>query len=55
MALDRPARAGQGRFYSYDFLEKLAGCDSADRIVPEWQDLAVCNEVRLARVRTLAY
>ena len=35
------AQLGQGRggFYSYDFLENLAGCDihSADQIVPEWQ------------------
>jgi hypothetical protein len=45
------AQIGQGRagFYSYDFLENLAGCDihSADRIVPEWQDLQVGDEVRL--------
>jgi hypothetical protein len=36
------AQIGQGRggFYSYDWLENLAGCDihSADRIHPEWQD-----------------
>jgi hypothetical protein len=35
------AQLGQGRggFYSYDFLENLAGCDihSADQIVPGWQ------------------
>src|SRR6266568_1912156 len=46
------AQLGQGRggFYSYDFLENLVGCDihSADRIVPEWQDLKVGAEVRLA-------
>jgi hypothetical protein len=34
------AQLGQGRggFYSYDFLENLAGCDihSADRIIPQW-------------------
>src|SRR5215207_10123166 len=46
------AQLGQGRggFYSYDFLENLAGCDihSADRIVPEWQDVGVGDEVRLA-------
>ena len=31
---------GRGGFYSYDWLERLAGCDvhSADRIHPEWQD-----------------
>ena len=46
------AQLGQGRggFYSYDFLENLAGCDihSADRIVPEWQDIGIGDEVRLA-------
>jgi hypothetical protein len=41
---------GRGGFYSYDFLENLAGCDihSADRIVPEWQDVRAGDEVRLA-------
>ena len=46
------AQLGQGRggFYSYDFLENLAGCDihSADRIVPEWQDITIGDEVKLA-------
>jgi len=46
------AQLGQGRggFYSYDFLENLAGCDihSADRIVPRWQDIKVGGEVKLA-------
>ena len=46
------AQLGQGRagFYSYDFLENLAGCDihSADRIVPEWQNIAVGDDVMLA-------
>jgi hypothetical protein len=46
------AQLGQGRggFYSYDFLENLAGCNihSSDRIVPEWQNVAVGDEVRLA-------
>jgi hypothetical protein len=46
------AQLGQGRggFYSYDFLENLAGCDiqSADRIIPAWQDIKVGDEVRLA-------
>ncbi len=46
------AQLGQGRggFYSYDALENLAGCDihSADRVVPEWQDVVVGAEVRLA-------
>lgn len=41
---------GRGGFYSYDFLENLAGCDvrSAGRIVPQWQDLKVGDEVSLA-------
>src|SRR6266487_2528175 len=46
------AQLGQGRggFYSYDFLENLAGCQihSADRIVPEWQDAGVGDEIKLA-------
>jgi hypothetical protein len=46
------AQLGQGRggFYSYDRLENLIGCDihSADRIVPEWQAVAVGDEIRLA-------
>jgi hypothetical protein len=45
------AQLGQGRggLYSYDFLENLAGCDihSADRIVAEWQDVAVGDQVKL--------
>lgn len=45
------AQLGQGRggFYSYDFLENLAGCrmHSADRIVPEWQSVQVGSEVNL--------
>jgi hypothetical protein len=45
------AQLGQGRggFYTYDFLENLAGCDmhSADRIVPEWQSIAIGDEVKL--------
>ena len=45
------AQLGQGRggFYSYDFFENLVGCDihSADRVVPEWQDVAVGDEVKL--------
>ncbi|HEY0119495.1 MAG TPA: SRPBCC family protein [Cellulomonas sp.] len=41
---------GRGGFYSYDELENLVGCDihSADRIVPEWQDLAAGDQVHLA-------
>jgi hypothetical protein len=46
------AQLGQGRggFYSYDYLENLIGCDihSADRIVPEWQDVRVGDQVRFA-------
>lgn len=46
------AQLGQGRggFYSYDAVENLVGCDihSADRVVPEWQDVVVGAEVRLA-------
>jgi hypothetical protein len=46
------AQIGQGRggFYSYDFLENLLGFDihSADRVVPEWQEIEVGDEVRLA-------
>jgi len=45
------AQLGQGRggLYSYDFLENLIGCDihSADRVVPEWQDIKAGDEVRL--------
>jgi hypothetical protein len=47
------AQLGQGRggFYSYTSLENLAGLDihNADEIVPEWQDVAVGDVVRLAR------
>jgi len=46
------AQLGQGRggFYSYDFLENLAGCDihSADHIIPGWQDIKIGDEVKLA-------
>jgi hypothetical protein len=40
----------RGGFYSYDVLENLVGCDihSSDRIVPEWQDVAVGDPVNLA-------
>jgi hypothetical protein len=45
------AQLGQGRggFYSYDFLENLLGCniDSAERVVPEWQFIAVGDVVHL--------
>jgi hypothetical protein len=46
------AQLGQGRggFYSYDELENLVGCDihSADRIMPEFQDVAVGDAIHLA-------
>jgi hypothetical protein len=47
---------GRGGFYSYDFLEDLIGCGihSADRIVPEWQDLRPGDQVRLAPQAGLA-
>ena len=45
------AQLGQGRggLYSYDFLENLIGCDihSADRIVPEWQNVGVGDELKV--------
>jgi hypothetical protein len=45
------AQLGQGRggFYSYDALENLVGCDihSADRVVAEWQDIKVGDQVKL--------
>jgi hypothetical protein len=45
------AQLGQGRggFYTYDFLENLVGLHmhSAERIFPEWQDLAIGDEVKL--------
>lgn len=39
----------RGGFYSYAWLENLVGCNmhNADRIVPEWQDLKVGDEVWL--------
>ena len=41
---------GRGGFYSYDFLENLAGCDihSADQIVPQWQHVQAGDRVNLA-------
>jgi hypothetical protein len=40
---------GRGGFYSYDKLENLFGLDihSADRVVPEWQQLGCGDEIRL--------
>jgi hypothetical protein len=50
MAVGRPDRTRTRRFYSYDVLENLIGCDihSAHRIVQEWQQLEVGATVRLA-------
>jgi hypothetical protein len=46
------AQLGQtrGGFYSYDWLENLVGCQirNADRIVPEWQQPQVGDDVQLA-------
>jgi hypothetical protein len=46
------AQLGQkrGGFYSYAWLENLVGCDihNADRIVPEWQQPQVGDDVQLA-------
>jgi len=46
--------ADRGGFYSYDWLENLFGLDihNADRIVPEWQHLAVGDMVWANRART---
>jgi hypothetical protein len=46
--------ADRGGFYTYDFLENLfgLGIHSADRIVEEWQDLAVGDVVHADRART---
>ncbi len=45
------AQLGQakGGFYSYDWLENVFGCriHSADRIFPEWQDVALGQEFHL--------
>ncbi len=45
------AQMGQGRggLYSYDRVENLIGCDirSADRVVPEWQSVAVGDPFRI--------
>lgn len=39
----------KGGFYSYDWLENLAGCDlrSADEIHEEWQDLSVGDDLTM--------
>lgn len=39
----------RGGFYSYDWLENLAGCEvhSAERIHPEWQDLRAGDTLEL--------
>jgi hypothetical protein len=47
------AQIGQGRggFYSYEWLENLAGCDiqNADRIHPEWQDVKPGDPLAIMR------
>jgi hypothetical protein len=52
------AQLGQSRggFYSYDLLENLVGCDihSADRIVDQWQHVAVGDQINLAPQVSLA-
>ena len=42
-------RSGRGGDYTYDWIENLAGLDmhSADRIFPEFQDLAVGDPLAL--------
>jgi hypothetical protein len=46
------AQIGQDRggFYTYDWLENLAGCQihSADRVHPEWQDVQVGTPIGMA-------
>jgi hypothetical protein len=39
---------GRGGFYGYEFLENLIGCNihNADRIIPEFQQLDVGDEIR---------
>ena len=46
---------GRGGFYSYDWLENLAGIEihSADRIEPAWQSLAKGDFVRAAPAQTM--
>jgi len=40
---------GRGGLYSYDWLENLVGCNmhSANRIVPEWQELKVGDMIKI--------
>ena len=40
---------GRGGFYTYEWVETLLGADihNADRIVSEWQQLAVGDRIRL--------
>ena len=47
---------GRGGFYSFDLLERLAGVGmtNARRVEPQWQDLAVGDQVRLAADAALA-
>jgi len=44
---------GRGGFYSYDSLERIAGLRgivSAERIVPEWQQVAAGNTIQISPV-----
>lgn len=47
----------QGGFYSYEWAENVVGLDihNADCIVPEWQDLAVGDRIRLGGGDQSAY
>lgn len=43
---------GRGGFYSYDWLDRLFGyldAPSAERILPQWQRLAVGDEIPIGR------
>jgi hypothetical protein len=42
---------GKGGFYSYDFLENMAGLDihTANQIIPEWQSLKVGDRIMLGQ------
>jgi hypothetical protein len=42
---------GRGGFYSYEWLENLAGCElqNADRVHPEWQDIRPGDSLALIR------
>ena len=56
LALDRPARSGTGRVLQLRLPGEPRGCDihSADRIVAEWQDIKIGDQVKLAPPVALA-